>query len=249
MTKEKQKLQNGTPRFQQIIEYIRQKIRSGELSDHAALPTEKAIGELFDVSRMTARRALMAVETEGLAYSRGRKGRFVSPKRLTYDIGSVVSFSAAAKAARVGLTIRLIESGIIRADSDLAVALSVEEGAYLYKFIRLFLVDDHPAFIEVEYLIADLFPGLLEHDLLQSTVMLIDRHYNISAHTGEIMVRMRSIQADEAKLLGLTTYQAGIELEQITYDQDGRPYCYDRQIWRGELVEFSALAVMRDAKK
>jgi DNA-binding GntR family transcriptional regulator len=79
-------------------------------------------------------------------------------------------------------------------------------------------------------------------------MMLFDQHYNISGRTGEIVIRMRSIQELEAKLLGLASYNAGIELEQITYDQNGRPFCFDQQIWRGELAEFSGLAVAIDPK-
>jgi DNA-binding GntR family transcriptional regulator len=59
---------------------------------------------------------------------------------------------------------------------------------------------------------------------------------------------MRSIQEYEARLLGLASYNAGIELEQITFDQNGRPFCFDRQIWRGELAEFSGLAVAIDPR-
>ena len=240
---------DNVPHFQRITDDIRQRIRSGSLEEHAALPSERTIGELFGVSRMTARRALVAIEIEGLAYSSGRKGRFVSPKRLRYDIGSMVSFSATAESDDIGLTIKLFDAGIVQADSALAATLAVEVGTDLLKYTRLFLIHGHPTFIEVEYAIAELFPGFLDHDLQQSTMLLFDQHYNISGRTGEIVIRMRSFQAYEAKLLGLASYNAGIELEQTTYDQNGRPFCFDSQIWRGELAEFTALAVAIDPKK
>jgi len=232
--------------FQRIVDDIRKKIRSGSLTEHAALPSERVIGELFGVSRMTARRALMAIENEGLAYNSGRKGRFVSPKRLRYDIGGMVSLSATAEAEDIGLTIELIDAGVVQADSELAEKLDVDLGAELYKYTRLFLIHGHPTFIEVEYCIAELFPGLLDFDLQQSIILLFDRHYNVSGRTGRIVIRMRSIQEYEANLLGMASYNAGIELEQTTFDQDGRPFCFDRQIWRGELAEFTALAVAID---
>ena len=240
---------DSVPHFQRITDAIRQQIRSGSMAEHTALPSERTIGKLFGVSRMTARRALVAIEIEGLAYSSGRKGRFVSPKRLRYDIGSMVSFSAAAEAEAIGMTIKLIDAGVVQADSALAATLAVEVGTDLFKYTRLFLIRGHPTFIEVEYAIAELFPGFLDFDLQQSTMMLFDQHYNISGRTGEIVIRMRSIQEFEATLLGLASYNAGIELEQITYDKNGRPFCFDQQIWRGELAEFSGLAVAIDPKK
>ncbi len=237
------------PHFQRITEHIRQQIRSGAFAEHTALPSERAIGELFGVSRMTARRALVAIEIEGLAYSSGRKGRFVSPKRLRFDISRMVSFSAMAESDDIGLTIKLIDAGIVPADSTLAATLAVDVGTDLLKYTRLFMIHDHPAFIEVEYAIAELFPDFFDLDLQQSTMKLFDHHYNVSGRAGEIVIRMRSFQDQEAHLLGLASYNAGIELEQTTYDQSGRPFCFDTQIWRGELAEFTALAVVNDPKK
>ncbi len=55
------------PRFRQIVDVLRQQIVDGDLPVHAALPSERVIAEQHDVSRMTARRALEALELEGLA--------------------------------------------------------------------------------------------------------------------------------------------------------------------------------------
>ncbi|MBN35287.1 MAG: hypothetical protein CMM46_11040 [Rhodospirillaceae bacterium] len=55
---------------------------------------------------------------------------------------------------------------------------------------------------------------------------------------------MRGVDAHEAELLGLTASHAGIELEQVIRDGDSTPFCLDRQIWRGELAEFSVRAIV-----
>ncbi|MEX0305517.1 MAG: GntR family transcriptional regulator [Leisingera sp.] len=235
-----------TPAFQKVIDHLRHQIRSGELPAHSALPSERAIGEQFGISRMTARRALLAIEMEGLAYSSGRRGRFVSPQRLTYDISKTVSFSAHADNDELGLKIELVSQGTAQADAALAAKLAVPEGETLYKYTRLFLLKEHPAFIEEEYAVAALFPGLLGHDLRQSTTLLMDREYNVPPHSGDICIRMRALNEEEAGLLGLPTYNAGIELEQVIYGADNRPFCFGRQIWRGELAEFTAHALVRD---
>ena len=96
------------PRFRQIFESIRSEIVAGVLSKHAALPFERAVAAQYRVSRMTARRALEVVETQGLAYSEGRRGRFVSPKRIRYDIGNSVSLGANARTAGTGLGIEVV---------------------------------------------------------------------------------------------------------------------------------------------
>ena len=237
--------QNGLPRFQQIIDYIRVQIREGVLQEHTALPSERSIGEQFNVSRMTARRALVALETEGLAYSSGRRGRFVSPPRFKYDIGRMFSLSAHAQHKEIDLKIKLVSAGETNADQTMASALGVKVGEKLFCYTRLFSIKDHPTFIETEHIIANRFPGFMENDLEQSTSVLLEQQYGTFTYTGDVVIRMRTLRSEEAVLLGLATYQAGIELEQISRDQNGKPFCFDRQIWRGELAEFSARAVVR----
>jgi GntR family transcriptional regulator len=232
------------PRFRQIVESIRNDIVTGLLSEHAALPSERVVADQFGVSRMTARRALEAIEAQGLAYSEDRKGRFVSPKRVRYDITNRVSFAAEASAFGKDLEITVVRQGPVGADRASAANLAVPVGEKLHEYTRLFSIRGHPILIETEYVIASRCPDMLDHDLRQSTTLLLERHYGISARTGDVLIRMRAVTREEATLLGLQPDQAGIELEQTIRDEDGQPFCLGRQIWRGELAEFSAQAIL-----
>ncbi|MGB7271198.1 MAG: GntR family transcriptional regulator [Albidovulum sp.] len=235
---------SAAPRFRQIVDALRQAITDGTLSAHAALPSERVVAELHGVSRMTARRALEAMEAEGLAYNEQRIGRFVSPPRLKYDISKMISFAADAQSGDLALEIELISKAETKACSQLAAALCVPVGEALFEYTRLFRIKGHATFFETEYAVASRFPDLLAHDLCQSTTRLLERHYQAGANTGEIVIRMRALRAEEAKLLGLAPHHAVIELEQVIRDAAGTPFCFDRQVWRGELAEFSATAVL-----
>lgn len=226
---------------------LRQKIVGGALLEHAALPSERVIAEQHDVSRMTARRALEALEAEGLAYSVDRRGRFVSPQRLKYDISRTVSLTAEAYANGVALEIDVIERDETQADAALAMQLGVPIGEALFEYTRLFKVDGHAIFIETEHVIAGRCPGLLDHDLSQSTTRLLEEHFGVFAEVGDIVIRMRGMRKDEAALLGLAAGHAGVELEQVIRDKSGAPFCAGRQIWRGELAEFSACTMVNPA--
>ncbi|MCQ0092707.1 GntR family transcriptional regulator [Roseovarius sp. M141] len=233
-----------TPRFRQIADALRQSILTGATETHQALPSERSLAEEHGVSRMTARRALEALDAEGLCYGAGRKGRFVSPKRLTYDITNKISFTADAQTSGARLEIELVSKCTAPANEQQARALSVTSGEPLHCYTRLFRIGGHTVFLETEYLVARNFPGLLDRDLCQSTTHLLEQHYATGAQTGDIVIRMRAMLPDEADLLGLEPYHAGIELEQVIRDASGAAFCFGRQIWRGELAEFSARAVV-----
>ena len=232
------------PRFLQIADDIRSRIAAGALKEHDILPSERTLSERYAVSRMTGRRALEALETEGLVYSADRRGRFVSPQRLKYNVSKMVSFVSSAQNSEVDLRIELLETASIRADSRLAAALEQPEGSALIAYTRLFHTGAHPIFLETEYLIAERFPGFLDHDLCQSTTQILEHRYATSAITGDIVIRMRGVQADEAQHLGIAASHTVIELEQVIRDADGLPFCFGRQVWRGEMAEFSAEAIV-----
>lgn len=217
------------------------------MPEHSALPSERVIAERHDVSRMTARRALEALEAEGLAYSEDRRGRFVSPQRLKYDISHAVSLTAEAQARGAALEIDVIECKETQADAVMAPPLNVPVGEVLFEYTRLFKIGGHAVFIETEHVIARRCPGLLHHDLRQSTTQLLEEQYGAFAEVGDIVIRMRGMRKDEAVLLGLAAGCAGIELEQVIRDKSGAPFCAGRQIWRGELAEFSARAIINPA--
>ncbi|WP_347310775.1 GntR family transcriptional regulator [Defluviimonas sp. SAOS-178_SWC] len=231
-------------RFRQIVESIRSDIVAGALPEHAALPSERVMAEQFGVSRMTARRALEAIEAQGLAYSEDRRGRFVSPKRVRYDISKRVSFAADAHASGTDLEITVLRKRSARADDALSADLSVPIREKLHEYTRLFSINGHPILIETEFVVASRCPDLLDHDLRQSTTRVLEQHYGIAARTGDVVIRMCPIQPDEAAILGLPPYQAGIELAQTIRDDAGKAFCVGRQIWRGELAEFSARAIV-----
>lgn len=234
----------AAPRFRQIVAALRQQIIDGALTEHTALPSERTIAEQHDVSRMTARRALEALELEGLAYNEQRRGRFVSPPRLNYDISRMISFAADAQSTGADLEIEVIESRTCRADARLARLLEVSPDEELYEYTRLFRSGGHAIFVETEHVIAARFPDLLRHDLRQSTTRLLEQHYATMAEVGDITIRMRGMRASETDLLGLPSNHAGIELEQVIRDQNGKAFCAGLQMWRGELAEFSARAIV-----
>jgi GntR family transcriptional regulator len=156
----------------------------------------------------------------------------------------MVSFVSNAQASNIDLRIEVIETAETAMDAKLAARFGQSEGCGVTAYTRLFHTGDHPIFIETEYLVADLFPGFLHHDLRQSTTRILETKYETSAATGDIVIRMRGVQEQEAHLLGISSSHTVIELEQVIRDSNGVPFCFGRQVWRGEMAEFSAHAIV-----
>ncbi len=233
------------PLFRQIVDDLKRMIVDSELREHMALPSERAVAESHNVSRMTARRALEAVEAEGLAYSKDRKGRFVSPNRLDYDVGSMANFISGAAAKGIAIEMELLQSVQIEAGFEMAEILSVPVGTQLYENTRLFRREGHATFLETETVIAYRCAEFLPNVEPWNTEYLQHQRYSPLGYTADIVIRMRTLSPDEAEFLGVMPYQPGIEQEQMVRDTLGFAICFSRQIWRGEMAQFSARAIIK----
>ena len=232
-----------SPRFRQIVDRLKRGIDDGTLCEHQALPSERILAEEHDVSRMTARRALEAIEREGLAYRDGKKGRFVSPKRLNYNINTMVSFVADAEAAGIDLQMELIRNDELAADAALSAKLSCPLDATLNRYERLFRNCGHATFLETEFVIASRREEFLNLNSMRSAPLL-DQRFSPLGHSADIVVRMRAVGTREAEILGLAAHQSATELEQTIRDAEGNAFCLSYQVWRGELAQFSARAIV-----
>ena len=70
--------QHPTPIYLQLKELLRSQIEQGLYISHQKLPSERDLCQHYNLSRMTARRALQELIDEGLAYTRVGKGTYVS---------------------------------------------------------------------------------------------------------------------------------------------------------------------------
>ncbi|GAA6200219.1 hypothetical protein [Aquicoccus sp. SU-CL01552] len=59
---------------------------------------------------------------------------------------------------------------------------------------------------------------------------MLERHYGTSARTGDISIRMRATQPEEAGILGLADFHPGIALEQVIRDSAGTAFGFGEQI-------------------
>ena len=65
------------PLYKKIYQELKKQIFTGELKEDEQLPTELELSEMYNVSRITSKRAVVELENEGLIYRVRGKGSFV----------------------------------------------------------------------------------------------------------------------------------------------------------------------------
>ena len=76
--------QHPQPVYLQLKELLQNQIEHGVYVSHQKLPSERDLCQHYDLSRMTARRALQELIADGLAYTRVGKGTFVSHQKKPF---------------------------------------------------------------------------------------------------------------------------------------------------------------------
>ncbi|MEV0620652.1 GntR family transcriptional regulator [Nonomuraea sp. NPDC050404] len=74
------KREDPVPLYQQAAAEIRDRIESGAIPPGHAVPSEQEIEDEFEVSRITATKALRLLREEGLVYLVQGRGTFVGPE-------------------------------------------------------------------------------------------------------------------------------------------------------------------------
>ena len=181
-------------------EFFRE-IQSGAYPPYSQLPAERQVSDDFSISRMTARKALLQLEAEGLVFRRHRLGWFVAPPRLIYDPKSNISFTENALAQNRRPSTSVIAAEHLSAPEWLAETLLIPKQAEIYRISRVRLLDDRPAMIEIINVAAKRFPKLLDHPLEASFTRTLHDHYGIELKRARISVSSVALDQTHADML------------------------------------------------
>lgn len=162
-------MSRATPRYRQLKERIIARISSGELASRDRVPSENELVESFNVSRMTANRALRELHDEGYVERIAGVGTFVADLRATSHVLEVRNIADEIGYRGHRHTSSEVRKSRQRARGEIAKALQVEPGSDVFHVLITHLENDVPVQLEDRYVIQDFDPGFLDHDFAVTT--------------------------------------------------------------------------------
>ena len=224
------------PLYQQLQRALRLAIDKRILAPDDALPAERDLAADFDVSRITVRKALAGLVSEGLLVRRQGSGNFVSA-RVEKNFAMLTSFSEDMRAR--GRTPRSVwlrrSSGTVTPEEALALRLS--PGTPVYRFHRLRYADEAPMAIEYATVVASALPSLEAVDASLYEALEHSGHRPVRA-----LQRLRAVllSAEQAELLKSRAGEAGLLVERLGSLRDGRAIEFSQSFYRGDTYDFVA---------
>lgn len=202
------------------------------------VPSERELADGLDVSRMTARRALSELVTEGRIRRVPGRGSFVSEPTIRLPI-QLTSFTHDMEQRGYTSGARTLGGGVSPADDWLSTSLEVPRGHPVLRLVRLRTADDQPVAIERVHLDADVVPGLGDVDLTdRSLYAVLAERFGIVFDGGRQTITARLADPDDAAHLGVAPGAAVLHLVR-TSTWRGRLVEYTVSVYRGDRYELS----------
>ncbi|MCF5709802.1 UTRA domain-containing protein [Pseudomonas syringae] len=224
-----------------ICNALQEQIEHGLLTPGSKLPAERKLSEVFDTTRITLREALVQLEAQGLVYREERRGWFISPPRLAYDLIRRSHFHAMVSAqGRVAQT-QVLSARLQPASATICEMLELPALSSVIQICRARRIDQRLVLYVEHYLKPEFFPGILDFDMEQSLTELYARQYDL--RYGQVRFEMvpTALHAEAAAALKVSTGSPGLRIARINYDQRGRLIDCDLEYWRHDAIHVSAM--------
>jgi GntR family transcriptional regulator len=231
------------PVYKQIEELLRGAIRTGRLRPYSRVWSERRISETFNVSRMTARKAMTNLIQEGYLFTQKGKGTFVSDSKINQPVLTIRTFYDEMRALGLDPSSRLLEYGQCAADGVIGKDLDADPGQQILKIRRLMFGDATPYCIETKCIISDQCKLLKESAGREEEMLdvLSGRCYRCVTRF-DIFIECTVLTVDESRLLGLQQVIPAFCVKRYAYNSNGQKISFTKSIYRGDLYRFRSTA-------
>ena len=225
------------PLYYQLQELLEHEIESGALRPGNSLPTEKQLGDLYQVSRTTVRQAIDGLALKGLVIKRQGKGTFVARRKVHEELPKLRSFTEEMRARGLTPTTRVVSVKHIRPPEHISQLLELQDDEGALQVRRLRFVENTPILITTSYLPGRLHVSLTE-DFSDSLYALLERRYNVKIQSGENIIEATVAGEAEASLLKIRRGSPLLAIRRLALDPDGRPVEYVEGFYRGDRYQY-----------
>lgn len=229
----------GPPLYVQITEALTARIESGELATGDRLPPERDLSQALGVNRLTLRRALRALESQGLITRRQGRGTHVAAPKIERQAARLVSFTHGMQRHGYQPGTHLLSVALHPAHAALAAVLLIPTYAPIFLVHRLRTLDREPVLLEQYALPQARFPGLDHHDLERRSVYDVLRdEYGVEVRRARQSLEPFAAGDYEAEVLGVPAGAPLMLERRLSFDADERPVEHGRDLYRGDRFRF-----------
>ncbi len=148
------------PLYQKIMKNIQDYIKNQGLEHGDVIPTEKALSEKYQVSRVTIRKAISRLIEKEILYSIKGSGTYVAFPKFEHNLFKLQGFTEEMQPYHDSIKNKVIEFRLIKPNDEIQEILNLNKEEKVYNIKRIRKLNGEVLIIENAYIPFELFPDL-----------------------------------------------------------------------------------------
>lgn len=227
------------PLYYQLRQILLRHILSGDIAPGEPLPTEKELQERHCVSRITVRRALSDLASEGYISRQAGRGTFVLRAKVQDRSEKLGGFVDDLVAQGYEVESQILGHGFRPVPHRVAQKLGVDVGQPVLYLRRLVYADSEPIGLATGYFNVGEEITFTREELNSSSIFpLLEQKYNIVLRRADKTMEATLALGDEAELLDVKPNTPLLLAELIAYDEQGQRVGFVKSLYRGDRYKY-----------
>ena len=235
------------PKYHQVYLVLREQLQEGQFAN--GLPAEVVLSKQFGAGRVTVRRALEQLATEGLIIRQAGRGTRPAPPRAGQSAGHLDQSGKTRPTRLTGLlekivsmslrtTVQVLEWRTVSASASVAAALQIDAGAKVRKGVRRRSLSNGPLSYITTYVPEHLASGFGRRELAQKPILRLLEESGVDLGRAHQTVSARQADAVVAAALDVAVGTALLSVRRLVYDTQDRPVQWLHGLYRPDRYEY-----------
>lgn len=231
-------------KYEKVYYDIKEQIKNGNLKPGDFLKKEDDLALDYDFSKLTVRKALSILESEGYIQKvKGKKSIILEKKDLeTISLTSIQTAQEINKIQNINLKTDLISLYIVQGVKELMEKFQVSENADFYKVVRTTSLNGEILNYSTSFFDRRIVPFLNENIAKKSIYEYLEKELKLKISYSRREIKFRKITPEEQKYFKLKDINMVVVLETHAYLSNGTLFQYETIIHHPEKFTFTAIA-------
>lgn len=227
------------PMYQQLKTFLSIYIEN-ELDIGDYIPTEKELIDIYNVSRITVRKAIDELVIAGILKKAQGRGTYVQNRKTTQNIFKINSWTEDMKLKNKNTKTINMNITKVKPSNKIKKDLNLGDDEKNFRIHRIRAVNNEPTIIMINCIGESSIPNFKGEDFTEeSWYKFLEKNYDIIFEEATEIIQARDSTAVEAGLLNISEGDAILNMRRVSCVQGNIPVEIVEVIARGDKYQYS----------
>ena len=230
-------------KFYDIYQDLKRRMDLEEYASGSLLPSEKALAEVYDVSRETIRKALTLLMEDGYIQKKQGKGSIVLDiQRFNFPISGLTSFKEIQDLQHIKNETIVVKNKLEEIPNFLADLLNISHQEEIISLVRLRRISGEVVIIDKDFLLRDVVDRIPSNAAENSLYEYLENECGLNIAYAKKEIVVEPVTREDRKLMNLKNDTHVVVVKSEVYLEDTRLFQYTESRHRLDRFKFTEFA-------